>query len=107
RLRELPPRPGSHRGPSLGVVELTIALHPEFVSPREAIVFDTGHQAYVHKMLTGRADLEGLRSAGGTSGYPDRRESAHDVVENSHASGSVAWAHGIERAHRLRDRKST
>ena len=102
RLVEITSRTGGHLGPNLGVVELTIALHREFDSPREAIVFDTGHQAYVHKMLTGRADLEGLRSAGGTSGYPDRRESAHDVVENSHASGSVAWAHGIERAHRLR-----
>jgi len=103
RLVEITSRTGGHLGPNLGVVELTIALHREFVSPREAIVFDTGHQAYVHKMLTGRAGLSGLRSAGGTSGYPDRGESPHDVVENSHASGSIAWAHGIDRAHRLDD----
>ncbi|QCR55015.1 1-deoxy-D-xylulose-5-phosphate synthase [Brachybacterium sp. SGAir0954] len=101
RLLEICSRTGGHLGPNLGVVELTIALHREFVSPQEPIVFDTGHQAYVHKMLTGRADLPGLRSAGGTSGYPDRGESAHDLVENSHASGSIAWAHGLDRAHRL------
>lgn len=95
---------GGHLGPNLGVVELTIALHREFDSPREPIVFDTGHQAYVHKMLTGRADLAGLRRRGGTSGYPDRAESAHDVVENSHASGSIAWAHGIDRGRRLQER---
>ncbi|MGP9537115.1 1-deoxy-D-xylulose-5-phosphate synthase [Brachybacterium sp. AOP43-C2-M15] len=103
RLLEITSRTGGHLGPNLGVVELTLALHREFDSPREAIVFDTGHQAYVHKMLTGRAELPGLRTAGGLSGYPDRRESAHDVVENSHASGSIAWAHGIERARRLAD----
>lgn len=101
RLVEICSRTGGHLGPNLGVVELTIALHREIRSPHEAIVFDTGHQAYVHKMLTGRADLLGLRTAGGVSGYPDRGESAHDVVENSHASGSIAWAHGIDRAHRL------
>ena len=101
RLLEICSRTGGHLGPNLGVVELTIALHREFRSPTEPIIFDTGHQAYVHKMLTGRADLPGLRSAGGTSGYPDRRESEHDVVENSHASGSIAWAHGLDRAHRL------
>ncbi|WP_323374422.1 1-deoxy-D-xylulose-5-phosphate synthase [Brachybacterium sp. NBEC-018] len=101
RLLEICSRTGGHLGPNLGVVELTIALHREFVSPQEPIVFDTGHQAYVHKMLTGRADLPGLRSAGGTSGYPDRGESAHDLVENSHASGSIAWAHGLDRARRL------
>lgn len=101
RLVEITSRSGGHLGPNLGVVELTIALHREIRSPHEAIVFDTGHQAYVHKMLTGRADLPGLRTAGGVSGYPDRGESAHDVVENSHASGSIAWAHGIDRAHRL------
>lgn len=94
-------RTGGHLGPNLGVVELTIALHRELRSPHEAIVFDTGHQAYVHKMLTGRGDLEGLRTADGLSGYPDRGESDHDVVENSHASGSIAWAHGIEKARRL------
>lgn len=101
RLLEITSATGGHLGPNLGVVELTIALHREFDSPREGIVFDTGHQAYVHKMLTGRADLPGLRSAGGVSGYPDRGESAHDVVENSHASGSIAWAHGIDRARRI------
>ena len=101
RLVEITSRSGGHLGPNLGVVELTIALHREIRSPHEAIVFDTGHQAYVHKMLTGRADLPGLRTAGGVSGYPDRGESAHDVVENSQASGSIAWAHGIDRAHRL------
>lgn len=101
RLVEITSTTGGHLGPNLGVVELTIALHREFDSPREAIVFDTGHQAYVHKMLTGRGDLAGLRQQGGTSGYPDRAESEHDVVENSHASGSIAWAHGIDRAHRL------
>ncbi|WP_058233913.1 1-deoxy-D-xylulose-5-phosphate synthase [Devriesea agamarum] len=95
---------GGHLGPNLGVVELTIALHRTFESPREAIVFDTGHQAYVHKMLTGRTALAGLRREGGTSGYPSREESAHDVVENSHASGSIAWAHGIDRANRLSGR---
>lgn len=100
RLVEITARTGGHLGPNLGVVELTIALHREFDSPREQIVFDTGHQAYVHKMLTGRADLEGLRRRGGVSGYPDRGESEHDVVENSHASGSIAWAHGIDRARR-------
>ncbi|WP_347042497.1 1-deoxy-D-xylulose-5-phosphate synthase [Brachybacterium nesterenkovii] len=101
RLVETTAATGGHLGPNLGVVELTIALHREFDSPREQIVFDTGHQAYVHKMLTGRADLEGLRQRGGIAGYPDRGESEHDVVENSHASGSIAWAHGIDRALRL------
>lgn len=102
RLVEITSSTGGHLGPNLGVVELTIALHRELDSPREPIVFDTGHQAYVHKMLTGRGELAGLRSAGGVSGYPARGESAHDVVENSHASGSIAWAHGIDRAKRLR-----
>ncbi|WP_394214706.1 1-deoxy-D-xylulose-5-phosphate synthase [Brachybacterium vulturis] len=101
RLVEICSRSGGHLGPNLGVVELTIALHREFRSPAEPIVFDTGHQAYVHKMLTGRAELDGLRTAGGTAGYPDRSESIHDLVENSHASGSIAWAHGLDRAHRL------
>lgn len=101
RLVEICSHSGGHLGPNLGVVELTIALHREFHSPAEPIVFDTGHQAYVHKMLTGRADLTGLRTAGGTAGYPDRAESVHDLVENSHASGSIAWAHGLDRAHRF------
>ena len=86
---------GGHLGPNLGVVELTIALHRVFDSPRDAIVFDTGHQSYVHKILTGRHDFSGLRSRGGLSGYPSRVESEHDVVENSHASTSLSWAHGI------------
>lgn len=101
RLVEICSHSGGHLGPNLGVVELTIALHREFRSPAEPIVFDTGHQAYVHKMLTGRPDLPGLRTAGGIAGYPDRGESVHDLVENSHASGSIAWAHGLDRAHRL------
>ncbi|GAB94743.1 1-deoxy-D-xylulose-5-phosphate synthase [Kineosphaera limosa] len=95
-------RTGGHLGPNLGVVELTIALHRVFDSPRDSIVFDTGHIAYVHKLLTGRQDFGGLRSRGGLSGYPCRAESAHDVVENSHASGSLSWAAGIARGRRLR-----
>ncbi|MDR1427126.1 MAG: 1-deoxy-D-xylulose-5-phosphate synthase, partial [Bifidobacteriaceae bacterium] len=81
--------------------ELTIALHRVFDSPRDAIVFDTGHQAYVHKLLTGRQDFSGLRRRGGLSGYPSRAESAHDVVENSHASAGLSWAAGIAAARRL------
>src|SRR5258706_8983929 len=77
-----------HIGPNLGVVELTIALHRVFESPRDSILWDTGHQAYVHKLLTGRQDFSGLRQEGGLSGYPSRAESEHDVIENSHASTS-------------------
>jgi 1-deoxy-D-xylulose-5-phosphate synthase len=88
-------RTGGHLGPNLGVVELTIALHRVFDSPRDTIVLDTGHQSYVHKLLTGRQDFSGLRTQGGLSGYPSREESEHDVVENSHASTSLSWAHGI------------
>ena len=95
-------RTGGHLGPNLGVVELTIALHRVFDSPRDTIVFDTGHQSYVHKLLTGRQDFAGLRAKGGVSGYPSRRESEHDVVENSHASTSLSWADGIAKARRLR-----
>ena len=96
-------RSGGHLGPNLGVVELTLALHRAFDSPRDVIVWDTGHQAYVHKMLTGRVDsFDSLRHAGGLSGYPSRSESVHDVVENSHASTSLAWADGIARAFDLR-----
>ena len=95
-------RTGGHLGPNLGVVELTIALHRVFDSPRDAVVFDTGHQSYVHKLLTGRHDFSGLRSRGGLSGYPSRAESEHDVVENSHASTSLSWADGIAKARRLR-----
>ena len=76
---------GGHLGPNLGVVELTMAIHRTFDSPRDRVVFDTGHQAYVHKMLTGRAtEFDGLRTEGGLSGYPSQAESPHDVVENSH-----------------------
>jgi 1-deoxy-D-xylulose-5-phosphate synthase len=95
-------RTGGHLGPNLGVVELTIALHRVFSSPRDTIVFDTGHQAYVHKILTGRTDFSGLRQRGGLSGYPSRVESEHDVVENSHASTALSWADGIAKAYELK-----
>ncbi len=89
-------RTGGHLGPNLGVVELTIALHRVFDSPRDVLLWDTGHQAYVHKILTGRAgDFDTLRQAGGLSGYPSRAESPHDVIENSHASTALAYADGI------------
>ena len=94
---------GGHLGPNLGVVELTIALHRVFESPRDPIIFDVGHQAYVHKMLTGRqAGFDRLRQRGGLSGYPSRSESPHDVVENSHASAALSWADGLASAFRLR-----
>ncbi|QYF75010.1 1-deoxy-D-xylulose-5-phosphate synthase [Cryobacterium sp. PAMC25264] len=89
---------GGHLGPNLGVVEMTIAIHRIFDSPRDAIVFDTGHQSYVHKMLTGRQDFSRLRQTGGLAGYPQRSESEHDIVESSHASSSLSWADGISRA---------
>lgn len=90
---------GGHLGPNLGVVELTIALHRVFESPKDLLVFDTGHQTYVHKILTGRADgFEKLRQRGGLAGYPSRTESEHDVIENSHASTALSWADGIARA---------
>ena len=98
-------RTGGHLGPNLGVVELTIALHRVFDSPGDTIVFDTGHQSYVHKLLTGRRDFERLRSKGGLAGYPSREESDHDVVENSHASTSLSWADGIAKARRLSGRR--
>ncbi len=94
-------RTGGHLGPNLGVVELTIALHRVFDSPHDTLVFDTGHQAYVHKLLTGRHDFAHLRSQGGLSGYPSRAESEHDVVENSHASTALSWADGIATARKL------
>ncbi len=97
-------RSGGHLGPNLGVVELTIALHRVFDSPEDTIVFDTGHQAYVHKLLTGRRDFSRLRARGGVSGYPNRAESDHDVVENSHASTGLSWAEGIARARQLTGR---
>jgi len=93
---------GGHLGPNLGVVELTIALHRVFDSPLDSIVFDTGHQSYVHKMLTGRrGDFVNLRKKGGLSGYSNRAESEHDIVENSHASTALSWADGIAKARRL------
>jgi 1-deoxy-D-xylulose-5-phosphate synthase len=95
-------RTGGHLGPNLGVVELTIAVHRVFESPYDRIVFDTGHQAYVHKLLTGRQDFSALKRQGGLSGYPSRSESEHDIVESSHASASLSWADGIARAHQLR-----
>ena len=88
---------GGHLGPNLGVVEMTIAMHLVFDSPNDPFVFDTGHQSYVHKLLTGRQDFAGLRSRGGLAGYPQRSESPHDVVESSHASSSLSWADGISR----------
>jgi 1-deoxy-D-xylulose-5-phosphate synthase len=92
-----------HLGPNLGVVELTIALHRVFDSPHDAIIWDTGHQAYVHKLLTGRQGaFEGLRQAGGLSGYPSRSESTHDWVENSHASTALSYADGLAKAFALR-----
>jgi 1-deoxy-D-xylulose-5-phosphate synthase len=99
-------RTGGHLGPNLGVVELTIALHRVFDSPRDAIVWDTGHQSYVHKMLTGRArDLPTLRRADGLSGYPRQAESEHDLVENSHASTALSYADGLAKAFALQDRR--
>jgi 1-deoxy-D-xylulose-5-phosphate synthase len=89
---------GGHLGPNLGVVELTLAMHRVFDSPHDALVFDTGHQSYVHKLLTGRQDFSTLRQKGGLAGYPQRRESVHDIVESSHASSSLSWADGISRA---------
>jgi len=97
---------GGHLGPNLGVVELTIALHRVFSSPQDSIVFDTGHQSYVHKLLTGRrAGFAELRKKGGLSGYESRAESEHDIVENSHASTALSWADGIARARRLQGQR--
>ncbi|WP_033247164.1 1-deoxy-D-xylulose-5-phosphate synthase [Nocardia carnea] len=95
---------GGHLGASLGTVELTLAVHRVFRSPEDVLIWDTGHQAYTHKLVTGRrAEFDTLRTAGGLSGYPSRSESKHDQVENSHASVSIAWAHGVARALALRD----
>jgi 1-deoxy-D-xylulose-5-phosphate synthase len=102
-LIETVSRTSGHLGPNLGVVELTIALHRVFESPSDRIVFDTGHQAYVHKLLTGRYPQFGtLRQRGGLSGYPSQAESEHDIVENSHASTSLSYADGLAKAYRLR-----
>ncbi len=96
-------RTGGHLGPNLGIVEITLALHRVFDSPHDRILWDTGHQAYVHKMLTGRQDgFDQLRQAGGLSGYPSRHESAHDVIENSHASTALSYADGLAKAYALR-----
>ncbi|WP_167131671.1 1-deoxy-D-xylulose-5-phosphate synthase [Paramicrobacterium chengjingii] len=92
---------GGHLGPNLGVVELTVALHRTFDSPHDAVIFDTGHQSYVHKLITGRQDFSRLRQRGGLAGYPQRSESAHDIVESSHASSSLSWADGVSRAFEL------
>jgi 1-deoxy-D-xylulose-5-phosphate synthase len=93
---------GGHLGPNLGVVELTIAIHRTFDSPKDVLLFDTGHQSYVHKILTGRSDgFDLLRQKGGLSGYPSRAESEHDVIENSHASTALSWGDGISRGFSL------
>ncbi len=96
-------RTGGHLGPNLGVVELTMALHRVFDSPSDRVLFDTGHQAYVHKILTGRqSGFDQLRTRGGLSGYPSQAESEHDVIENSHASTVLSYADGLAKAHTLR-----
>ena len=96
-------RTGGHLGPNLGVVELTLALHRVFDSPNDRILFDTGHQAYVHKMVTGRQEgFDLLRRRGGLSGYPSRAESEHDMIENSHASTALSYADGLAKAFALR-----
>ena len=97
---------GGHLGPNLGVVELTMAIHRTFDSPRDVVLFDTGHQSYVHKILTGRADqFDALRRRGGIAGYPNRGESDHDVIENSHASTALSWGDGISRGFWLTGQK--
>jgi 1-deoxy-D-xylulose-5-phosphate synthase len=102
-LVETVTRTSGHLGPNLGVVELTIALHRVFNSPKDKLIFDTGHQSYVHKLLTGRyGQFQTLRQSGGLSGYPSRRESVHDLVENSHASTSLSYADGMAKAYKLR-----
>ncbi|MGP4017374.1 1-deoxy-D-xylulose-5-phosphate synthase [Saccharopolyspora sp. 5N708] len=95
-------RTGGHLGPNLGAVELTLAVHRVFDSPQDAVLFDTGHQAYVHKIITGRQDgFDRLRKRGGLSGYPSRTESVHDLVENSHASTALSYADGLARSFQL------
>ena len=101
-------RTGGHLGPNLGVVELTIAIHRVFDSPSDPIIFDTGHQSYVHKILTGRAaGFDTLRQRGGLSGYPEPAESVHDWVSNSHASTALSWAEGLAKGFRLRGEQRT
>ncbi|MCW2870127.1 1-deoxy-D-xylulose-5-phosphate synthase [Actinacidiphila oryziradicis] len=92
---------GGHLGPNLGVVELTIAMHRVFDSPKDKVLFDTGHQSYVHKLLTGRQDFSKLKAKGGLSGYPSRAESEHDIIENSHASTVLGWADGLAKANEV------
>lgn len=99
-------RTGGHLGPNLGVVELTMALHRVFDSPRDVLLWDTGHQAYVHKLLTGRHDFASLKKRDGLSGYPSRAESEHDVIENSHASTALSYADGIAKALQLKNERS-
>jgi 1-deoxy-D-xylulose-5-phosphate synthase len=96
---------GGHLGPNLGVVELTIAMHRVFDSPKDKVLFDTGHQSYVHKLLTGRQDFSRLKGKGGLSGYPSRAESEHDIIENSHASTVLGWADGFAKANQLLGRR--
>src|SRR5687768_16235636 len=96
-------RTGGHLGPNLGVVETTLALHRVFDSPRDRVLFDTGHQAYVHKIVTGRQDgFDRLRQRAGLSGYPSQAESEHDLIENSHASTALSYADGLSKAFALR-----
>lgn len=92
---------GGHLGPNLGVVEISMAMHRVFDSPKDSFIFDTGHQSYVHKLLTGRKDFSNLRQKNGIAGYPQRAESDHDIVESSHASSSLSWADGIAKAYRI------
>ncbi|MEV6286858.1 1-deoxy-D-xylulose-5-phosphate synthase [Kribbella sp. NPDC051770] len=102
-LVETVSRTGGHLGPNLGMVEITLAMHRVFDSPRDRLVYDTGHQTYVHKLLTGRAPkFDTLRQQGGLSGYPSQAESEHDLVENSHASTALSYADGLAKAYRLR-----
>src|SRR5262249_2967476 len=96
-------RTGGHLGPNLGIVEVTLAPHRIFDSPKDRILFDTGHQAYVHKIVTGRQDgFDLLRQGGGLSGYPNQAESEHDIIENSHASTALSYADGLAKAYALR-----
>jgi len=96
-------RTGGHLGPNLGVVEMTLAVHRVFDSPKDRVLFDTGHQAYVHKIVTGRQDgFDLLRQRGGLSGYPSQAESDHDTIENSHASTALSYADGIAKAFAIR-----
>jgi 1-deoxy-D-xylulose-5-phosphate synthase len=103
-LVEAVSKTGGHLGPNLGVVELTIALHRVFDSPQDKVLWDTGHQSYVHKLLTGRQDFSKLKMKGGLSGYPSQAESEHDVIENSHASTVLGWADGIAKANQILER---